>query len=147
MPEPEERFQPHLFTLWEGAPWRYIDNLPVEWSHLICKCDRFFWQDNFFYKNPHICKVCKKVNIMDFCKCKGCGEFYIRNFFHPNHCHYHDMLCWKCCNEKGDDFFCCDRQKYRNKNLFAQIKEPKGVYRPAKLYTEEELYEVEEFTL
>lgn len=143
-----KRFQPHLFTLYEGAPWRFIDNLRPEWSYHICMCDRFFWQDDFFFKNPHICKVCEKVNIQDFCFCKGCDKFYIRNFFHPAHCHYHDMLCWDCCQDAPVEP-CCDKNAWRNKNLFSDIRPPKGRYEPVEIKSLDELYSesVAEFTL
>ena len=90
-----ERFQPHLFTLYDKMPWRYYKNLPIEWSHLICKCDRFNYVTNYDNpdKQPPKCGDCGLAPITHFCLCRACGTFYIKNFSHVNWCNYCDQLC------------------------------------------------------
>lgn len=149
--EHPERFQPHLFTFYEKFPWRYIDNLPVEWSHLICKCDRFnyvTYYDNPF-KQPPLCGNCGRAPITHFFKCGDCGTFYIRNFVHPMHCNYDNQRCWDCCKEAESlmESYCCDSQRYRAQSMPDVIREPRGVFQPAKKYDAEELYKVADFVL
>ena len=147
-----ERFQPHLFTLNKKVPWRFIENLPIEWSHLICKCDRFFWVTEYSATNrqPPRCGECRRVPIQNFCLCQRCNTFYIRNFTHMNWCNYCEMLCWDCCEAVGDDYNCCDAQTNRRRLLNNLKRPPVGNYVPAKKYeSAEELYAdtVSDFTL
>lgn len=145
-----ERFQPHLFTKSEQFPWRYIDDLPLEWSHLICKCDRFNYvtqHDNPF-KQPPRCGTCGKAPITHFCKCKACGTFYIRNFSHPEHCNYCEQRCWDCSEAAvGKEPPCCDANNWKRQKYPNSKRPPRGRFEPAKKYTDEELYTLEDFTL
>lgn len=97
-----ENRQPHVFALHHQWPYRFIENMPLQWKFNICTCDQFGYSTSPF--SP--CTKCRKYNAILFFKCGACDGFFLRDFKSPWFCEFHP-LCWG--DIENYDTCCCGR--------------------------------------